>query len=87
MSTRVRVILALKFTGRVMTATQLHELLGCESVSLGSLAGVLHKMTGAGVLKREDGFGPRGGYGYTLAEPDRWAGPKTAWTFILDDGP
>jgi hypothetical protein len=87
MTIRVQVIRALKFSGKPMTAMQLHAVIAgpLGHPPLGSLAGELHKMAARGILQRKDGFGPRGGYGYTLTDPDAWEGPPTAWSFILGD--
>jgi DNA-binding MarR family transcriptional regulator len=48
-----------------MTATQLGKITGLK---LESLSSVLKKMVDAGLLERVGGFGPRGGYGYTVVK-------------------
>jgi predicted transcriptional regulator len=66
-----------------LTATQLAKRLGRDVASLSSQ---LKRLCDQGVLRREVGGGPRGGYTYfPKFEPKRTGPEKTSWQHILDE--
>ena len=64
------------------TATQVAHALRARP---GTVSGILNRLSKAkGGLKRVDGVGPRGGYGYYPSDFDFEATPKTIWERISD---
>jgi hypothetical protein len=67
-----------------MTASELRKLI--RGPTLATISGELCKLTKEGVLHRQEGFGPRGGYGYSLKDPARYPDPSpTSWSVVDDD--
>ena len=66
---RHRVLGLLQDAKEPFTATTICELvsIGPEHVKLSTLSSTLKKMYDDGLLIRTEGYGPRGGYGYSLS--------------------